>query len=99
MLAKYISVLTNYDVLDSSSNKLKTTDLMNVSTATYVYDNGSLKNQTKALLRLTARQDISRSQTVSMTMTAQTDLLSLLSIIPTQREAVKLLLDFIFLFL
>lgn len=43
MLAKYISVLTNYDVCDSSSNKLKTTDLMNVSTATYVYDNGSLK--------------------------------------------------------
>ena len=53
----------------------------------------------KALLRLTARQDISRSQTVSMTMTAQTDLLSLLSIISTQREVAKLLLDFIFLFL
>lgn len=81
MLAKYISVLTNCDVCDSSSNKLKTTDLMNVSTATYVYDNDVLKNQTKALLRLTARQDISRSQTVSMTMTAQTDLLSLLLII------------------
>lgn len=99
MLAKYISVLTNCDVCDSSSNKLKTTDLMNVSTATYVYDNDVLKNQTKALLRLTARQDISRSQTVSTITTAQTDLLSLLSIIPTQREAAKLLLDFIFLFL
>lgn len=36
MLAKYISVVTNCDVCDSSSNKLKTTDLMNVSTATYV---------------------------------------------------------------
>lgn len=99
MLAKYISVLTNCDVCDSSSNKLKTTDLMNVSTATYVYDNDVLKNQTKALLRLTARQDISRSQTVSMTMTVQTDLLSLLLIISTQREVAKLLLDFIFLFL
>lgn len=99
MLAKYISVLTNCDVCDSSSNKLKTTDLMNVSTATYVYDNDVLKNQTKALLRLTARQDISRSQTVSMTMTAQTDLLSLLLIISTQREVAKLLLDFMFLFL
>lgn len=43
MLAKYISVLTNCDVCDSSSNKLKTTDLMNVSTATYVYDNDVLK--------------------------------------------------------
>lgn len=99
MLEKYISVLTNCDVCDSSSNKLKTTDLMNVSTATYVYDNDVLKNQTKALLRLTARQDISRSQTVSMTMTAQIDLLSLLLIISTQREVAKLLLDFIFLFL
>lgn len=99
MLAKYISVLTNCDVCDSSSNKLKTTDLMNVSTATYVYDNDVLKNQTKALLRLTARQDISRSQTVSMTMTAQTDLLPLLLIISTQREVAKLLLDFMFLFL
>lgn len=44
MLAKYISLLTNYDVCDSTSNKLKTdTDLMNVSTATYVYDNGALE--------------------------------------------------------
>ena len=43
MLAKYISVLTNCDVCDSSSNKLKTTDLMNVSTATYVYENGVMK--------------------------------------------------------
>lgn len=48
MLAKYISVLTNCDVCDSSSNKLKTTDLMNVSTATYVYDNGVLKKSDKS---------------------------------------------------
>ena len=47
MLAKYISVLTNCDVCDSSSNKLKTTDLMNVSTATYVYDNDVLKKSDK----------------------------------------------------
>ena len=99
MLAKYISVLTNCDVCDSSSNKLKTTDLMNVSTATYVYDNDVLKKSDKSTLHLTARQDISRSQTVSMTMTAQTDLLLLLLIISTKREVAKLLLDFIFLFL
>lgn len=48
MLAKYISVLTNHDVCDSSSNKLKTTDLMNVSTATYVYDNDVLKKSDKS---------------------------------------------------
>lgn len=50
MLAKYISVLTNCDVCDSSSNKLKTTDLMNVSTATYVYDNGILTKSDKTTL-------------------------------------------------
>lgn len=55
MLAKYISVLTNYDVLDSSSNKLKTTDLMNVSTATYVYDNGSLKKSDKTTLTFNSK--------------------------------------------
>ncbi|WP_333636486.1 hypothetical protein [Ruminococcus sp.] len=48
MLAKYISFLTNCDVCDSSSNKLKTTDLMNVSTATYVYDNDVLKKSDKS---------------------------------------------------
>lgn len=55
MLAKYISVLTNYDVLDSSSNKLKTTDLMNVSTATYVYDNGSLTKSDKTTLTFNSK--------------------------------------------
>lgn len=55
MLAKYISVLTNYDVLGSSSNKLKTTDLMNVSTATYVYDNGSLKKSDKTTLTFNSK--------------------------------------------
>lgn len=55
MLAKYISVLTNYDVLDSSSNKLKTTDLINVSTATYVYDNGSLKKSDKTTLTFNSK--------------------------------------------
>lgn len=55
MLAKYISVLTNHDVLDSSSNKLKTTDLMNVSTATYVYDNGSLKKSDKTTLTFNSK--------------------------------------------
>lgn len=55
MLAKYISVLTNYDVCDSSSNKLKTTDLMNVSTATYVYDNGSLKKSDKSTLTFNSK--------------------------------------------
>lgn len=55
MLAKYISVLTNYDVLDSSSNKLKTTDLMNVSTATYVYDNGSLTKSDKSTLTFNSK--------------------------------------------
>lgn len=55
MLAKYISVLTNYDVLDSSSNKLETTDLMNVSTATYVYDNGSLKKSDKTTLTFNSK--------------------------------------------
>lgn len=55
MLAKYISVLTNYDVCDSSSNKLKTTDLMNVSTATYVYDNGSLKKSDKTTLTFNSK--------------------------------------------
>lgn len=55
MLAKYISVLTNHDVLDSSSNKLKTTDLMNVSTATYVYDNGSLTKSDKTTLTFNSK--------------------------------------------
>lgn len=55
MLAKYISVLTNCDVCDSSSNKLKTTDLMNVSTATYVYDNGSLKKSDKSTLTFNSK--------------------------------------------
>lgn len=55
MLAKYISVVTNCDVLDSSSNKLKTTDLMNVSTATYVYDNGSLKKSDKSTLTFNSK--------------------------------------------
>ena len=55
MLAKYISVVTNCDVLDSSSNKLKTTDIMNVSTATYVYDNGSLTKSDKTTLTFTSK--------------------------------------------
>lgn len=55
MLAKYISVLTNCDVCDSSSNKLKTTDLMNVSTATYVYDNGVLKKSYKTTLTFNSK--------------------------------------------
>lgn len=55
MLAKYISVLTNYDVLDSSSNKLETTDLMNVSTATYVYDNDVLKKSDKSTLTFNSK--------------------------------------------
>lgn len=55
MLAKYISVLTNCDVCGSSSNKLKTTDLMNVSTATYVYDNGSLKKSDKTTLTFNSK--------------------------------------------
>lgn len=55
MLAKYISVLTNCDVCDNSSNKLKTTDLMNVSTATYVYDNGSLKKSDKTTLTFNSK--------------------------------------------
>lgn len=55
MLAKYISVLTNCDVCDSSSNKLKTTDIMNVSTATYVYDNGSLKKSDKSTLTFNSK--------------------------------------------
>lgn len=55
MLAKYISVVTNCDVCDSSSNKLKTTDLMNVSTATYVYDNGSLKKSDKSTLTFNSK--------------------------------------------
>lgn len=55
MLAKYISVLTNHDVLDSSSNKLKTTDLMNVSTATYVYDNGSLTKSDKTTITFNSK--------------------------------------------
>lgn len=55
MLAKYISVLTNHDVLDSSSNKLKTTDLMNVSTATYVYDNDVLKKSDKSTLTFNSK--------------------------------------------
>lgn len=55
MLAKYISVLTNCDVCDSSSNKLKTTALMNVSTATYVYDNGVLKKSDKSTLTFNSK--------------------------------------------
>lgn len=55
MLAKYISVLTNCDVCDSSSNKLKTTDLMNVSTATYVYDNDALKKSDKSTLTFNSK--------------------------------------------
>lgn len=55
MLAKYISVLTNCDVCDSSSNKLKTTDLMNVSTATYVYDNDVLKKSGKSTLTFNSK--------------------------------------------
>ena len=55
MLAKYISVLTNCDVCDSSSNKLKTADLMNVSTATYVYDNDVLKKSDKSTLTFNSK--------------------------------------------
>lgn len=55
MLAKYISVVTNCDVCDSSSNKLKTTDLMNVSTATYVYDNGILTKSDKTTLTFNSK--------------------------------------------
>lgn len=55
MLAKYISVLTNCDVCDSSSNKLKTTDLMNVSTATYVYDNDVLEESDKSTLAFNSK--------------------------------------------
>ncbi len=55
MLAKYISVLTNCDVCDSSSNKLKTTALMNVSTATYVYDNDVLKKSDKSTLTFNSK--------------------------------------------
>lgn len=55
MLAKYISALTNCDVCDSSSNKLKTTDLMNVSTATYVYDNDVLKKSDKTTLTFNSK--------------------------------------------
>lgn len=55
MLAKYISVLTNCDVCDSSSNKLKTTVLMNVSTATYVYDNDVLKKSDKSTLTFNSK--------------------------------------------
>lgn len=55
MLAKYISVVTNCDVCDSSSNKLKTTDLMNVSTATYVYDNDVLKKSDKTTLTFNSK--------------------------------------------
>lgn len=55
MLAKYISVLTNCNVCDSSSNKLKTTDLMNVSTATYVYDNDVLKKSDKSTLTFNSK--------------------------------------------
>lgn len=55
MLAKYISVVTNCDVCDSSSNKLKTTDLMNVSTATYVYDNDVLKKSDKSTLTFNSK--------------------------------------------
>lgn len=57
MLAKYISVLTNCDVCDSSSNKLKTTDLMNVSTATYVYDNDVLKKSDKSTLTFNSKTE------------------------------------------
>lgn len=55
ILAKYISVLTNCDVCDSSSNKLKITDLMNVSTATYVYDNDVLKKSDKSTLTFNSK--------------------------------------------
>lgn len=55
MLAKYISVVTNCDVCDSSSNKLKTTNLMNVSTATYVYDNDVLKKSDKSTLTFNSK--------------------------------------------
>lgn len=55
MLAKYISVVTNCDVCDSSSNKLKTTDLMNVSTATYVYDNDALEKSDKSTLTFNSK--------------------------------------------
>ncbi|WP_455266993.1 hypothetical protein [Ruminococcus sp.] len=55
MLAKYISVLTNCDVCDSSSNKLKTADLMNVSTATYVYDNDVLTKSDKTTLTFNSK--------------------------------------------
>ena len=55
MLAKYLSVLTNCDVCDSSSNKLKITDLMNVSTATYVYDNDILKKSDKSTLTFNSK--------------------------------------------
>ena len=55
MLAKYISVLTNCDVCDSSSNKLKTTDLKNVSTATYVYENGALTRSDKTTLTFNSK--------------------------------------------
>lgn len=55
MLAKYISVLTNCDVCNSSSNRLKTTDLMNVSTATYVYDNDVLKKSDKSTLTFNSK--------------------------------------------
>lgn len=55
MLAKYISVLTNCDVCDSSSNKLKTTDIKNVSTATYVYDNGILTKSDKTTLTFNSK--------------------------------------------
>lgn len=55
MLAKYISVLTNCDVCDSSSNKLKTTALMNVSTATYVYDNDVLTKSDKTTLTFNSK--------------------------------------------
>lgn len=55
MLAKYISVVTNCDVCDSSSNKLKTTDLMNVSTATYVYDNDVLKKSDESTLTFNSK--------------------------------------------
>ena len=55
MLAKYISVLTNCDVCDSSSNKLKTADLMNVNTATYVFDNGILTKSDKTTLTFNSK--------------------------------------------
>lgn len=55
MLAKYISVVTNCDVCDSSSNKLKTTDFMNVSTATYVYDNDVLEKSDKSTLTFNSK--------------------------------------------